>query len=240
MVVKAAKAYRQWMPSLLGWRVFRTHSMRILLARHGETPWNAEGRYQGQEDILLSATGESQARALGRRLHGVRIDRAIASPLARARRTAELALGQERHALLAVDPGFLEIAHGDWEGLLASEIHARDPQRMQAWRHAPDTVQMPNGESLQNVLDRAWPAFTRACTGLNADQTVLIVAHDAVNRVLLCQVLGLALSRVWRFRQAPTTLNLLQGDSVETLDVVRLNDCGHHTDLFGEALHRAL
>ena len=63
--------------------------MRLLLARHGETPWNAEGRYQGQEDIALSATGEAQARALGERLRGVRIDRAVSSPLARARRFFE-------------------------------------------------------------------------------------------------------------------------------------------------------
>ena len=50
--------------------------MRILLARHGETPWNAEGRYQGQEDIPLSPVGEKQARLLGERLRDVRIDRA--------------------------------------------------------------------------------------------------------------------------------------------------------------------
>ena len=51
--------------------------MRILLARHGETAWNAEGRYQGQEDIALSPIGEAQARALGERLRDVRIDRAV-------------------------------------------------------------------------------------------------------------------------------------------------------------------
>lgn len=214
--------------------------MRILLARHGETPWNAEGRYQGQEDIPLSPVGEAQARALGQRLCDTRINRAIASPLQRAARTAQLALGEQRQAMLEIDLGLLEIAHGQWEGLLAGEIHQRDPQRMRAWREAPDTVLMPDGESLQQVFDRAWPALRRACEGLAAEHTVLIVAHDAVNRVLLCHILGMPLSRLWRFRQAPTTLNLLQGDSVETLEVVRLNDCSHHTDLFGEALHRAL
>ena len=60
--------------------------MRLLLARHGETAWNAEGRYQGQEDIPLSPVGDAQARALGARLGEVRIDRAVASPLARAAR----------------------------------------------------------------------------------------------------------------------------------------------------------
>lgn len=214
--------------------------MRLLLARHGETPWNAEGRYQGQEDIALSATGEAQARALGARLREVRIDRAVASPLARARRTAEFALGDARATMLATDPGFMEIAHGEWEGLLAAEIRARDPDRARAWRDAPHEVQMPGGESLQHVLDRAWPALERASQGLGDDDTLLVVAHDAVNRVLLCRVLGLPLSRLWTFRQAPTTLNLLEGPSPGQLEVVRLNDCAHHTALFGEAVHRAL
>ena len=79
--------------------------MRLLLARHGETAWNAEGRYQGQEDIPLSPVGEAQARALGVRLREVRIDRAVASPLARASRTAELALWQDRAATLRRDDG---------------------------------------------------------------------------------------------------------------------------------------
>jgi phosphoserine phosphatase len=214
--------------------------MRILLARHGETAWNAEGRYQGQEDIPLSPVGEAQARALGARLREVRIDRALASPLARARRTAELALGEARMAQLQLDDGFKEIAHGQWEGLLASEIAARDPERLRAWREAPERVQMPGGESLGQVFERAWAALERACHGLGADDTLLLVAHDAVNRVLLCRVLGIPFDRLWSFRQAPTTLNLLEGDAIDTLEVVRLNDCSHHTALFGEAVHRAL
>ena len=214
--------------------------MKILLARHGETPWNAEGRYQGQEDIALSPIGEAQARALGERLRDVRIDRAVASPLVRAFRTAELALGVERAASLTTDAGLMEIAHGTWEGLLASEIRERDPDRLHAWRHAPHEVLMPEGESLEHVFARAWPALGHACAGLGADDTLLVVAHDAVNRVLLCRILGIPLARLWSFRQAPTTLNLLEGPDVEHLEVVRLNDCTHHTALFGEAVHRAL
>ena len=213
--------------------------MRILLARHGETPWNAEGRYQGQEDIALSHVGLAQAHALGERLREVSITRAVASPLSRARQTAELALG-ERDLPLTLDPGLMEIAHGTWEGLLASEIRAIDPERLRAWRETPDEVLMPEGESLQHVLDRAWPALERACAGLGEDDLLLVVAHDAVNRVLLCRILGIPLARLWSFRQAPTTLNLLEGPAVDSLEVVRLNDCTHHTALFGEAVHRAL
>ena len=214
--------------------------MKIILARHGETAWNAEGRYQGQVDIPLSPVGESQARALGERLRDVRIDRAVASPLSRALRTAQLALGEERAAGLTTDPALQEIAHGTWEGLLASEIRDRDGERLQQWRDAPHDVLMPEGESLQHVLDRAWPALVTAAGGMGDDDTLLVVAHDAVNRVLLCRVLGIPLAKLWTFRQAPTTLNLLEGVDVEHLEVVRLNDCSHHSALFGEAVHRAL
>jgi probable phosphoglycerate mutase len=214
--------------------------MKILLARHGETRWNAEGRYQGQMDIPLSEVGEGQARLLGERLKDVAIARAIASPLSRARRTAELALGEARVAQLSLDIDLQEIAHGEWEGLLASEIRERNPELLRAWREAPESVQMPGGESLQQVLDRAWPALEKAVAGLGADDTLLLVAHDAVNRVLLCRILGLPLSRLWSFRQAPTTINLLEGPDVHSLELVRLNDCNHHTPLFGEAVHRAL
>ena len=214
--------------------------MRILLARHGETPWNAEGRYQGQVDIPLSAVGEAQAHALGERLADVRIDRAIASPLSRARRTAELALGEARASMLQLDEGLAEIAHGEWEGLLASEIGEKDPARLRAWREEPDTVLMPGSESLRQVLDRSWRGLARATEGLGDDDTLLVVAHDAVNRVVLCRILGLPIGKLWTFRQAPTTLNLLEGPDLESLEVVRLNDCAHHTPFFGEAKHRAL
>ena len=73
-----------------------------------------------------------------------------------------------------------------------------------------------------------------------ADDTLLVVAHDAVNRVLLCRILGLPQSRLWSFRQAPTTINLLEGPDVDRLEVVCLNDSYHVTVMFGEAVHRAL
>jgi probable phosphoglycerate mutase len=213
--------------------------MKILLCRHGETPWNAQGRYQGQMDIPLSDVGEGQARALGDRLRDVAITKAVASPLSRAKRTAELALGS-RAGLLSQHRGLAEIAHGDWEGLLASEIRAKDPERLAQWRDAPHLVQMPGGESMDQVLERSWAAFTEVTAGLGTEDTLLLVAHDAVNRALLCQVLGLPMARLWAFRQAPATLNLLEGETADALQVVRLNDASHVAGLFGEAVHRAL
>ena len=214
--------------------------MRILLARHGETQWNVEGRSQGQScDIPLSAVGQAQARALAQRLHGQEISKAVASPLLRARQTAELALG-ERAGQLTLDPRLMEISHGHWEGLLAEEIRARYPAEQKAWRETPEQVTLPGGESFQDVDARAWPAFREACQGAGSEQVVLLVTHDAVCRALLCRILGLSLARVWAFRQAPTALNLLEGPDPEHLQIVRLNDAFHSTPLFGEVVHRKL
>jgi probable phosphoglycerate mutase len=214
--------------------------MRILLARHGETRWNVEGRCQGQGfDIPLSAAGRDQALKLGARLAGLPLRRAVASPLLRARQTAELALG-ERAPLLTFDDRLMEISHGSWEGRLAEEIRAEDPERQRAWRETPDQVTLPGGESLQAVAGRAWPALEAACAGLGAEETVLLVTHDAVNRVLLCRILGLPLARVWAFRQASSCLNLLEGTDLDHLQVVRLNDASHLVPLFGEVIHRKL
>lgn len=214
--------------------------MRVILARHGETSWNVEGRHQGQSfDIPLSEAGRAQALALAARLQGEPIARAVASPLLRARQTAEIALGTQA-SRLRFDPGFMEISHGEWEGRLASEIRETHPELQRAWRERPETVRFPEGESLQDVQDRAWPSLLRACEGLGDEETLLLVSHDGVNRVLLCRILGLPLARVWSFRQAPTGVNLLEGKDLDHLAVVRLNDASHLNPLFGEVVHRKL
>ena len=214
--------------------------MRILLARHGETQWNVEGRSQGQGfDIPLSAAGQAQARLLGQRLAGSALHRAVASPLLRARETAELALG-ERAGLLTFDDRLMEISHGQWEGRLAGEIRDEFPDSHRAWRETPDQVTLPGGESLRDVEARAWPAFQAACADLEAEDVVFIMTHDAVNRVLLCRILGLPLARVWAFRQAATCLNLMEGPDLDHLQVVRINDASHLIPLFGEVVHRKL
>jgi len=214
--------------------------MRIILARHAETDWNVEGRYQGRTfDIPLSAPGRAQALALGARLSQISLNRVLASPLLRARQTAEVALG-DRCKILQIDEDLMEIAHGTWEGRLDTEIQNEDAKLRQAWRETPHLVTLPGGESFQDVVDRAWPAFCRACEGLEEEDTALIVSHDGVNRALLCRVFGLPLARVWSFRQAPTCLNLLEGPDPERLAVVRLNDAIHLSPLFGEVVHRRL
>jgi len=215
--------------------------MNLLIVRHGETTWNREGRYQGRTDVPLSDEGEAQARALGKRLAGLPITIALTSPLARTRRTAEAVLG-DRAVALESEAALIEISHGKWEGQLASDIEHSHAEMFGTWRTRPDrhVPAGPDAETLGDVEERAWPVLVRTCARLGPDETALIVAHDAVNRVLLCRVLGLPLTRVWTFRQSPASLNVLSGASIAELQVVRLNDAEHVAPLLREALHRAL
>jgi phosphoserine phosphatase len=215
--------------------------MNILLVRHGETSWNREGRYQGRTDIPLSAEGERQVAELARRLAHVTLSAAVASPLSRARRTAEVVL-EGRGVELALEAGLVEISHGDWEGKLSSDVEAAHAQMLGTWRERPDrdVPAGPGAETLAQVEARAWPVLEQLAERLGPDDTALVAAHDAVNRVLLCRVLGLPLTRVWAFRQAPATLNVLSGPRLEELQLVRLNDSEHVAPLLREAQHRAL
>ena len=215
--------------------------MRMVLVRHGETAWNAEGRYQGHRDIPLSPVGEAQAHALQARLRDVAITHALASPLMRAQLTAQIALGPTRADRLKTDADLRELCHGQWEGCLASEVRQNDPERFHAWYTAPETVVMPGGgESLQKLQQRCWRGLTRVAQSLSAEDILLVVAHDGVNRAILCRILGLDLARFWRLRQAPATINVIEGPSMDQLSVVRLNDCGHHSPLFSEPIHQAI
>jgi probable phosphoglycerate mutase len=217
--------------------------VNILLVRHGETEWNREGRYQGRTDIPLSDTGKKQVAALGVRLAHVPVKIAYASPLSRAKTTAEAILaGRIPETPMWLDAGLLEISHGGWEGQLASDVERSHAEMFGVWRTAPGrhSPAGPDAETLGDVEARTWPVLAKACETLGPDDTALIAAHDAVNRVILCRVLGLPLERVWSFRQAPAALNVLAGPSVDALQVVRLNDSEHVAPLLHEAKHRAV
>lgn len=174
---------------------------RMLLVRHGETDWNREGRFQGQIDIPLNATGRSQAEAAGRFLAPVTIHRAYTSCMARPRQTAEAILASHPGVPLTSSTGLVEIGHGLWEGRLEQEIAEGWPQLLADWKRAPQTVQMPEGETLQEVWDRSLATWARIAANLRDDETALVVAHDAVNKTILCGLLELQPADIWAIKQ---------------------------------------
>ena len=139
----------------------------FLFLRHGETDWNREGRTQGQIDTALNALGRAQAVEAAERLRAEPIARIVASPLSRARDTAEI-VAQAVDAPLAFDDDLKEAMMGEMEGAPHDE---RNPAY---WRgeHAP-----ADGETFQRFGDRVWAAMRRA-VALGPD--TLIIAHGGL------------------------------------------------------------
>jgi len=170
---------------------------RLVFMRHGETAYNAANRLQGQLDIRLNARGREQARSVGRMLAaliGAEIERLeaagafIASPLARARETMEIArdaigLSPGRYR---VDPALKEISFGAWEGLTWPEIEARDPSGVRVRRRDKWSFTPPGGESYATLADRLRP-WLSALTG-----DVFVVSHGGVARALMALIAGVA------------------------------------------------
>jgi len=181
---------------------------KIILVRHGKTVWNAEGRYQGKMDIPLNEEGREQARRVGEALKNFPVKAVYSSPLSRCRDTArEIA---KHHGLeVKTKEGFKEIDHGEWEGLLASEVEERYPELLNLWREKPSQVKMPGGESLKDVQERAVKAFNEVVKEHSDEDLIVIVGHDATNKVLMCHLLGTDLDRFWAFKQANCGITVL-------------------------------
>jgi probable phosphoglycerate mutase len=179
--------------------------LRLLLVRHGETEWNRVARFQGGIDVPLNENGRKQAQQAAEFLKDVPIDFAVSSPMLRPKETAELILKNHPNIKLELQEKLKEINHGLWEGKLESEIKQEYADLLHQWQIAPETVQMPEGENLQQVWDRAiacWEAIIEAAGVSDTElKTGLVVAHDAINKVILCHVLGLSPASIWSIKQ---------------------------------------
>jgi broad specificity phosphatase PhoE len=146
---------------------------RILLVRHGQSVWNADGRWQGQADPPLSELGEQQAVAAAGGI-GL-VDAIYTSDLTRARHTAELVAAQLGFDV-AVDARLRERDAGDWEGRTRAEID-------EGWPGFLDSGRRPDGyEPDASVLARALAALTAIAVSHEGD--VLVITHGGVVRTV--------------------------------------------------------
>jgi broad specificity phosphatase PhoE len=183
----------------------------LLLARHGETDWTREKRWQGHADPPLNDRGREQARTLAENLAGVRLDAVYSSDLRRASETAAI-VSAERCLDVRLDPKLRENDFGDWTGLTRDEVERRFPEGAllrksgrQGWR---------GGESYEEMADRIVRAV-EAIAASHPEEQVLVVTHNGPIRAVHAHVFGLAYAQ---YRQ--TAKSIKKG----SVSAVRLED----------------
>ncbi len=186
---------------------------RVLLLRHGAAEGSQEGFFYGSTDVALLPEGKEQVREAAGRVREWLLageTTLLASPLARALGTAEIladALGLA--AQPGVVPGLAELHLGEWEGESHASLMRKDPEGLRA-HYANFAHSRPpgGGESLEDLAARVLPAFREACAGAGG-ANLLIAAHAAVNRVILCDALGAPLGSFFRLEQDFAALNVI-------------------------------
>ncbi len=192
---------------------------KIYLLRHGQTVWNAEGRYQGQLDSPLTQTGEAQAQANGEKLLKYLKDREdfafYSSPLGRASSTAKIIaniLGYPQDKIL-FDKRIQEINYGIFEGKTKHYCQTELKEQFDAREANKWSYTLEGGESYETVSIRLkeWLAT------LESNKPIVIVAHEMINRTLRGIYLGLESEVMLKLRQPNDVLILLEQEEERIL-----------------------
>uniref|UniRef100_A0A0E0BFC5 2-carboxy-D-arabinitol-1-phosphatase n=1 Tax=Oryza glumipatula TaxID=40148 RepID=A0A0E0BFC5_9ORYZ len=162
---------------------------RVVLVRHGQSTWNAEGRIQGSSDIsVLTPKGESQAETSRLMLLSDSFDACFTSPLARSRRTAEI-IWADRDDDLIPDSDLREIDLYSFQGLLKNEGKERYGIIYRQWQKNAANFSIDGHYPVRELWDRAQNCWERILA--HEGKSVLVVAHNAVNQALVASSLGL-------------------------------------------------
>jgi broad specificity phosphatase PhoE len=199
--------------------------MRLVLVRHGETAWNKDEVFRGRFDVELNERGLEQARLTARALGALELAAVYSSPLSRAYETARQIAGL--HGLpVAIEPALTDIDYGIWQGLSHQQVKDQYPDVYRLWVSAPHKVRFEEGESLDDVKTRVLKAF-EWISRRHRGQSVAVVSHRVVNKVLLCALLGLDNSHFWSLRQDTCAVNVAEADDQQGYIVRLLNDTSH-------------
>jgi len=196
----------------------------LFLVRHGNTKLNSAGRYWGRTDVELSADGTRQAEQLRDRLAAQKIDIAYTSNLQRASATAKI-IATNHQVDIVTCPELREINFGKIEGLTFKEVSQLYPEVAEAWSKWSLTLKYPDGESIVELNNRV-SKFLERLEKHTPEETVLIVAHSAPLRLLICHLLGIRIQHWRQIRLDLASLSILDTypqDAILNL----LNDVSH-------------
>jgi broad specificity phosphatase PhoE len=201
----------------------------LYLARHGQSVSNASRRFQGAQDVPLSELGRRQAVALATALRRGRLAHVYASPLERARRTAETVVA-ELGVPLTIVGELRELSLGEWEGCTVDEIRALPGDPYGQWVRDPVENCPPGGEPLPDVQARVLAALAAIAAAHPDGEDVLVVSHGGVISAYLAHWLGLPLSSIWRLTLSNASLS-----RVAPPRVLSVNDTAHLAGVDDEA-----
>ncbi|MEK6665630.1 MAG: histidine phosphatase family protein [candidate division NC10 bacterium] len=195
--------------------------MKLVLARHAESAWNAERRFQGRTDVGLSNAGLAQAAALARAVARRRVGAVYSSPLRRARETAEI-VAKERGLTVTLVDDLRELSLGAWEGRTVDDVLALEADAYRNWRERPYDCPPPEGEHIADVARRVLPVMELIVSSHADGQEALVVSHGGVISVYLCHLLGLSPNALWQLAIGNASLSV-----VDPPRVLTLNDTAH-------------
>jgi alpha-ribazole phosphatase len=192
---------------------------RLYLVRHGQVNGYERFPIYGHTDVALTEVGVLQFQQLADRLRFTKIQAIYSSDLQRAAGGARI-IARNHDVPLHAYPELRELHFGDWEGLGLQEVRERFPEKIQDRMSDPVNFRVPgDGETIGELSERVMACF-RGILKNHEGRDFLIVAHGAVNRVILCDALGLPLQNMFRLHQDYGCLNIV--DYFPDSTVVRL------------------
>jgi broad specificity phosphatase PhoE len=196
-----------------------------LLMRHGETPWNRQGRVMGCNPVELDSHGRAQVARLVDFVRALKPNLIVTSPLVRARQSAEIIAVGLGGVPIREDPQIAEVQYGRWEGMTYEDLIVDDDYLR--YREEPILSSTPGGESIGEVQARGVEAVMRTL-GDNHGQRVLFVSHGDIIRTILCHFLAMELRHFRRIRVDNAALSAVQvaGDFAEVKFLNLMPDIG--------------
>jgi phosphoserine phosphatase len=198
---------------------------KIILVRHGHVEGIHPPRFRGREDLPLTERGKAEALAVARRIsERWRPACVYTSPLSRCVLTGAAIASACKVQSQSIEE-LNDIDYGSWKMKTFAEMQATQGELYASWFATPHLVRFPGGDSLQELASRAADAL-RIALERHPNQTVVMVAHDAVNRALLVQLADLPLSSYWRLVQEPCCINEID-IAANRIQVRSINDTSH-------------
>lgn len=181
---------------------------RLYLVRHGQTSWNLEGRTQGNKDSSLTPLGIEQAKKLGEYFRNIELYEIYCSPLKRAYSTAQI-IANIKNLDYKLDSRLVEMNFGEWEGLTRLEIKKKYPNGFKTWMEEPHLTNIPAGETIE-IAQRRIVEFVNSTIMESNKDTILVISHGTIIRLLLLNVLSMDLKHYYKLKQSNGSINLIE------------------------------